>query len=197
LDAGADDFLECVEATIKIVQSYQLDLTSEEHEVLESQLDIRPKIFNRNVMTASLSTTSKHPSYSSGLLVDTDDVVEEVASVPTDTAIQKVLKIDLTAAQQRWELASLVPIALAVLELPKHKALLDALEAAVNDEPNLIAQFVDGKKYPKASEILQLPSGSVRIRYNGSERLLNNPKAAHLIANIRQLRAAQTLPQTT
>ena len=196
INANPEGFLDRVEATIRIAQSYQIELPSEDYDFTERKLDTIPNT------SPTLDTTPHHDiplepaSTSSSLIAETDDVIEEVASVPKNTAIQQVTKVDLVAAQERRELASLVPIALAVVELPENQALIDALEAAVIEEPNLIAQFVDSTAHPDASEILKLPDGSVRLRFNGSERILTNPKATHLVANIRQLRAVQTISQT-
>lgn len=195
INANPEGLLDRVQATLRIAQTYQIELSSEDNNLTERTLDTIPNT------SPTLDTTPHHDiplepvSSSSSLIAETDDVIEEVASVPRNNAIRQVTKVDLVTAQERRELASLVPIALAVVELPEHQALIDALEAAVIEEPNLIAQFVDGTAHPDASEILNLPGGSVRLRFNGSERILTNPKAAHLIANIRQLRAVQTISQ--
>ncbi|MHA2314982.1 MAG: hypothetical protein ACXACF_06815, partial [Candidatus Hermodarchaeia archaeon] len=196
INTNPEGFLDRVEATIRIAQTFQVELPSEDQDFIEGKLDTISTVFTPPDTTPPHEVPQVLASRTSSLITETDDVIEEVASVPNNAAIQQVTKINLIAAQERRELASLVPIALAVVELPEHQSLIDALEAALLEEPHLIAQFVDSSAHPDASEILKLPGGSVRLRFNGSERILTNPKADHLIANIRQLRAVQTISQT-
>ena len=196
IKANPEGFLDRVEATIRIAQTYQIELPSEAYDITERKVDTIPNTSPTPDTAPHLDVPQEPASSRSSLIAETDDVIEEVASVPKKTAIQQVSQVDLVAAQERRELASLVPIALAVVELPEHQALIDALKAAAIEEPNLIAQFVDSTAHPDASEILKLPGGSVRLRFNGSERILSNPKAAQLITNIRQLRAVQTISKT-
>jgi hypothetical protein len=130
------------------------------------------------------------------LVASTDDVVEEVDSAHVPPQSHRVTEVDVTAALQRRELATMVPVALAVVHLPEHQQVLDALETAVQQEEYLVAEYVDSARYPNASEALRTDAGTIRLRYNGCEQLLEVPEADHLVASIRQLRTAKETEST-
>jgi hypothetical protein len=138
------------------------------------------------------SETEAHTSID--LLVEAEDVIEEVTSTERAPQKRRAVEVDIEAAQQRRELAPLVPVALAVLRLPEDQPLLDDMEAALQQEDYLVAQFVDLTRHPSATEALQLDRGSIRLRFDGTERILKAPKAEHLLANIRQIRALKMAP---
>lgn len=195
IDARSEGFVERVREMAKIAQDYELvSLDVKEPEQHKEPQDLR----NLETITEkAINPTTVKIQSSSQLLANTDDVIDEVIAVQPLSNVRRIMEVDLEAAQQRRELASMVPIALAVVQMPEDQSLLDEMEAAAQNEPHLIVQFVDAKVHPQASEVLNIPSGSVRLRFNGRERVLDQPKTDHLLANIRQLRALNTIPELT
>ncbi len=188
-----EGFLDHVKTLITTAQTYQIDPNVLESEPLHTVTDqntesISPK---NNKELAKVSEPSTIPS---PVIAEIDDVIEEVVTAPLNTATQRVIEVDLSTAQERRALARMQLIALAVVRLPRDQYILDALETAAAEEPYLVAQYINCEEHPAASQVLKLPPGSVKLRFNGTERLLTKPKADHLIANIRQLRAMDVLP---
>lgn len=196
-----EDFIDRVREAITTAQAYQINLEDLSNDEGEITLPISPITTSTDEPTPDLLASnptldSPKPTISTTpeLLADTDDVVEEVTSASSSSSCRRVMEVNIVAAKQRRELATMVPVALAVVQLPEDQSLLDALEVAAQQEPHLVAQFVDTACSPEASKTLQIPRGSVRLRFDGTEQTLESPEAEHLLASIRQLRAIKSEP---
>ncbi len=186
-------FLDQVESLIKTAQTYQIDPEALEPASPQGVINQKTESVSDKNKTEP-AKVSESGSLPSSVVAEIDDVIEEVITAPLNTATQRVMEVDLSVAQERRVLARMQLIALAVVRLPRDQFILDALETAAAEEPYLIAQYIDSENHPTASKVLKLPPGSVKLCFNGTERLLTKPKAEHLIANIHQLRAMDVLP---
>jgi hypothetical protein len=195
----SEGFIERVREAITVAKAYQINLEDLPSDESEIALETSPVITSteeptlESPSTSSTQVSSKLATFTTPeLLADTDDVVEEVISTSPSNSNRRVMEVDIVAAKQRRELATMVPVALAVVHLPEDQSLLDILEVAAQQEPHLVAQFVDIACSPEASKILQIPRGSVRLRFDGTEQTLENPESEHLLACIHQLRAIKS-----
>ena len=210
VDPHTERFLDRVRMMIPTAQAYQANLTELTG---DNDSDVEPPQRDEHHAAKGLVTQPIASSIATGidnlalrpastsqpgqsLVADTDDVVEEVDSAPVPPQSRRVTEVDVTAALQRRELATMVPVALAVVHLPEHQQVLDALERAAQREEHLVAEYVDSARYPDASEALRTEAGTVRVRYNGREQLLEVPEADRLVASIRGLRATKGIEST-
>jgi len=210
VDPRTEKFVDRVRMMIPTAQAYQVNLNEltgdtdsdteppqrDEHHAAKSSVSqpIGSSIASGPDNLAFRPVSPSQPGQS--LVVDTDDVVEEVDSAPVPPQSRRVTEVDVTAALQRRELATMVPVALAVVHLPEHQQVLDALETAAQREEHLVAEYVDSARHPNASEALRTEPGTVRLRYDGCEQLVEVPEADQLVASIRQLRATKEIEST-
>lgn len=207
VEPSPERFLDRVRMVIPTAQAYQVNLKELRD---EADSDAEPLAREEDPAPGGLVAQSISPSTTAStdnltprpvspsqlgqsLVTNVDDVVEEVDSAQASPPSRRVTELDVTAAVHRRELATMVPVALAVVHLPEHQHVLDALEAAAQQEEYLVAEYVDSARHPNASEALRTEAGTVRLRYNGHERLLEAPEADHLLASIRQLRATNEI----
>jgi hypothetical protein len=210
VDPRPEKFLDRLRMMIPTAQAYQVDLNElagdndsdtespqqDEHHATKGLVS-QPIASSVAASTDNLALHPLSPSQpGQSLVADTDDVVEEVDSAQVPPQSRRVTEVDVTAALQRRELATMVPVALAVVHLPEHQRVLDALETAAQREEHLVAEYVNSALYPNASEALRTAAGAVRLRYNGSEQLLEVPEADRLVAIVRQLRATKATGST-
>lgn len=210
VDPCPEKFLDRLRMMIPTAQAYQVDLNElagdndsdtespqqDEHQATKGLVS-QPIASSVAASTDNLALHPLSPSQpGQSLVADTDDVVEEVDSAQVPPQSRRVTEVDVTAALQRRELATMVPVALAVVHLPEHQQVLDALETAAQREEHLVAEYVNSALYPNASEALRTAAGAVRLRYNGSEQLLEVPEADRLVAIVRQLRATKATEST-
>ena len=210
VDPRPERFVDRVRMTIPTAQAYQANINelagdndSDAEPLQRNERHVAKDTVSRPIASPTATSTDNlalrpvspgQPGQS--LVADTDDVVEEVDSAQVPLQSGRVTEVDVTAALQRRELATMVPVALAVVHLPEHQQVLDALEAAAQREEHLVAEYVDSVRYPNASEALRTEAGTVRLRYNGRELLLEVPEVDHLVASIRELRATKEIGST-